>query len=85
MSGVETKVQEEVKNVSKKLSEVETKVQEDVKNVSKQLSEHSMKLNEIRTKIDMHIKYFPLQIAGYVSGALVCETTLLTAVGWDLH
>ncbi|CAB5322487.1 uncharacterized protein OCT59_007582 [Rhizophagus irregularis] len=79
----------DVKNVSKKLSEVETElkgeikgVQEDVKGLSKKLSENSKKLNEIGTKLDMHVKYLPVQTTGYVCGALVGGTSFLTAIGW---
>ncbi|GBB92531.1 hypothetical protein RclHR1_02020013 [Rhizophagus clarus] len=82
----------DVKNVSKKLNEIETKVQEDVKGVSKKLSEietkvqeDGKKLNDIGTKLDMHVKYFPVQTASYVCGSLIGGTTLLTAIGWGLH
>ncbi|GES87337.1 tetratricopeptide repeat protein [Rhizophagus clarus] len=92
LSEIETKVQEDVKGVSKKLSEIETKVQEDVKGVSKKLSEietkvqeDGKKLNDIGTKLDMHVKYFPVQTASYVCGSLIGGTTLLTAIGWGLH
>ncbi|CAB5185185.1 unnamed protein product [Rhizophagus irregularis] len=89
LSEVETELKSDVKNVSKKLSEVETElkgeikgVQEDVKGLSKKLSENSKKLNEIGTKLDMHVKYLPVQTTGYVCGALVGGTSFLTAIGW---
>lgn len=46
------------------------------------MSENSKKLNEIGTKLDMHVKYLPVQTTGYVCGALVGGTSFLTAIGW---